>query len=123
VSPKVEITEDFPEDAQIQEAIQDILHPYLSEKKPVVAIQFGVPRGREDDWREAISFASGYNSYTTSRVGKLTRHRVEFEQERAWDVHQMYRLVEKSPHLEIFINGMKLPYAATLWLPLLWFHL
>ena len=123
MSPKIEIKEDFPEDAQIQEVIQDILHPYLSKKKPVIAVQFGVPRDQETDWCEAISFASGYNSYRTSKIGKLTKHRVEFAPEQAWDVHQMYLLVEKSPHLEIFINEMKLPYAATLWLPLLWFYL
>ena len=121
--PKNDVREDFAEDDQLQEIIQDILHPYLSKKEPVIAIQFGVPKEQENDWREAISFASGYNSYRTTKVGKLTRHRVEFKPDQAWDVHQMYLMVEKSPHLEIFINEMKLPYAATLWLPLLWFYL
>jgi hypothetical protein len=114
---------DFPEDPEIQEIINDILYPYKSTKEPVVAIQFGVAPDKEEEWREVISFASAHNSYSTSKIGRLTKHRVEFKPDQAWEIYQMYDMLQKSPHLEIFINGLKLPYAATLWLPLLWFYL
>jgi hypothetical protein len=115
--------EDFLQDSEIREQIQDILYPYLSTKEPVIAIQFGVAPGKEQDWREAIGFASAYTSYSEKKVGALVKHRVEFSPNQAWDIHQMYQMLEKSPHLEIFINNMRMPYAATLWLPLLWFYL
>lgn len=115
--------EDFLQDSEIQEQIQDILHPYLNTKEPVIAIQFGVPKDKEQDWREAIGFASAYTTYSSTKVGGMTKHRVEFRPDQSWDIHQMYQMLEKSPHLEIFINNMRVPYAATLWLPLLWFYL
>jgi hypothetical protein len=120
---KQDLKPDFLEDAELQEKIQDILHPYLSQKDPVIAIQFGVPRNHEDEWRQAIGFASAYNTYSSKRIGRLVKHRIEFRKDQAWDIYQIYQMVEKSPHLEIFINDLKLPYAATLWLPLLWFYL
>lgn len=120
---KERMQKDFQEDPEIQEQIQDILYPYLSTKEPSIAIQFGVPANREEEWREVISFASAHNSYSTTKMGRLTKHRVEFFPVQAWEIYQMYQMLEKSPHLEIFIDGRKLPYAATLWLPLLWFYL
>jgi len=119
----IKVKQDFLQDPQIKEVIEDILHPYESKKEPVVAIQFGVPKDKEDEWREAIGFVSGYNSYSCKKVGVLTKHRVEFKPDQSWEIHQIYQMVEKSPHLEIFIDQMRIPYAATLWLPLLWFYL
>ena len=120
---KRKASEDFLQDSEIQATVQEILYPYLSTKDPVIAVQFGVPSDHEEDWREAVGFASAYTTYKKFKAGRLTKHRVEFRPEQAWDVHQMYQMLEKSPHLEIFIDNMKLPYAATLWLPLLWFYL
>src|SRR5262245_10999040 len=122
-SVKDQMEPDFLEDQQIQEVIQDILFPYKSTKDPVIAIQFGVPSKKEEDWKEAISFASAHNTYSKTVVGRLTKHRIEFKPDQAWEIYQMYQMLEKSPHLEIFINNQKLPYAAALWLPLLWFYL
>src|SRR5262245_8681831 len=120
---KKNVQPDYLEDEQLQDVIQDILFPYLSKKEPVIAIQFGVPKGKEDEWREAVSFSSAHNTYSTTAVGKLTKHRIELKPGQAWEIYQLYQMLEKSPHLEIFINNQKLPYAATLWLPLLWFYL
>ncbi|HSP07670.1 MAG TPA: hypothetical protein VLR94_10870, partial [Acidobacteriota bacterium] len=74
---------DFLQDSEIQEKIQEILHPYLSTKDPVIAIQFGVPKDGEDEWREAIGFASAYTTYRASKIGRLTRPRVEFRTDQA----------------------------------------
>jgi hypothetical protein len=120
---KERIKPDFLDDPEIQGTIEDILHPYLSKKEAVVSLQFGVPREKADLWREAVQFASSQAGYASAKVGRFTRHRVEFRPDQAKEIFQMYRLVENSPHLEIFINNQKLPYAATLWLPLLWFYL
>lgn len=114
---------DYLEDSQLQEMIQEILHPDLIQKEPVIAIQFGVTKGQEEEWRGAIGFASAYNTYSSKRVGRLIKHRVQFTRDQAWEIHQLYQMLEKSPHLEIFINDVRLPYAATLWIPLLWFYL
>jgi len=114
---------DYLEDPQIKEIIQDIVAPYLNKKDPVIAIQFGVPKDQENDWSEAIQFASSQDTYSTTKVGPLRKHRVEFKTDQARDIYRMYQLLENSPHLEIYIDGMRLPYAATLWLPLLWFYL
>jgi hypothetical protein len=114
---------DFLEDSEIEAEIQDMLYPYLKKEEPVIAIQFGVPKDKENEWREAIGFASAYTSHRTEKIGRLTKHRVEFKPDQAWEIHQLYQMIEHSPHLEIFIDGMRLPYAATLWLPLLWFYL
>ena len=120
---KERVKPDFLEDQQLQDVIQDILFPYLSTKDPVITIQFGVPKNKEEEWREAVSFASAHNSYSKKIVGKLAKHRIEFKPDQVWEIYQMYQMLEKSPHLEILLNGQKLPYAATLWLPLLWFYL
>ena len=112
----------YLEDPEIKERIQEILYPYLSNKEAVVAIRFGIPREKEKDWSEAVGFASAYKNYRTTKVGPLTMHRVEFRPDEAREIHQLYELLKNSPHLEIFIDGMKLPGAATLWLPLLWFY-
>jgi len=120
---KQKVKEDFLSDAQLQETIQDILQPYLKKKDATIAIQFGVPIDKEEEWRQAIGFASAYNSYTSKKTGVLIKHRIEFTMDQTWDIFQLYEMLQKSPYLEIFIDGMKLPYAATLWLPLLWFYL
>ncbi len=120
---KKKVKPDFLEDHELQEVIQDMLFPYLSTKDPVIAIQFGVPKDKEEEWKEAISFSSAHNTYSKTVVGRLTRHRIELRPDQAWEIYQLYQMLEKSPHLEIFINNQKLPYAATLWLPLLWFYL
>ena len=114
---------DYLEDPEIKEKIRDILYPYLSKKNPVIAIQFGVPKDKEQDWSEAIQHASRQRSYSTTKIGPLTKHRVEFMPSQATEIYNMYQMVQNSPHLEIFIDEMRLPYAATLWLPLLWFYM
>jgi hypothetical protein len=114
---------DFPEDSELESTIQDILYPYLKTEDPIIAIQFGVPKNQEEEWRQAVGFVSAFNTYKKEKVGRLTKHSVEFKPEQAWEIHQLYEMVEKSPHLEIYIDGMRLPHAATLWLPLLWFYL
>jgi hypothetical protein len=114
---------DFLEDPQIKDTIDRILHPYKLQGDPSIVLQFGVPAGKEQEWNSAVSFASGLPAYSNTRVGRFTKHRVEFRREQAGEIYHMYQLVENSPHLEIFIDNMKLPYAATLWLPLLWFYL
>jgi hypothetical protein len=114
---------DFPDDSEIEDVIQDILYPYKKTEDPVIAIQFGVVKENDEEWRQAIGFASAYNTYSQEKVGRLTKHRVEFKPDQAWEIHQLYQMLEKSPHLEIYIDDMRLPHAATLWLPLLWFYL
>jgi hypothetical protein len=120
---KERMQKDFLEDPEIQESIDDILYPFRSTKDPVITIQFGVPPEQQDQWREAISFASAHNTYKTIKVGRLTKHSIDLKPDQVWDIYQLYQMLEKSPHLEIFIDGNRLPYAATLWLPLLWFYL
>src|SRR3990172_5444508 len=95
---KEKIKPDFLEDPQIQEVIADILHPYLSRKEPEIAIQFGVPGDKAEKWREAITFASSQQRYSSSTIGRLTRHRVEFTPKQSSEVFRMYQLVETSPH-------------------------
>ena len=114
---------DYLEDPAIKEKIQDIIYPYLNKKEPVIAIQFGVPKEKEQDWSEAIQYASRQRTYTTTKIGRLTKHRVEFMPSEATEIFKMYELLQNSPHLEIFIDEMCLPYGATLWLPLLWFYM
>jgi len=120
---KERMRKDFLEDPEIRETIEDILYPYRSTKDPMIAIQFGVPSDQQDEWREAISFASAHNTYSSTKSGRLTKHRIELKPDQVWEIYQLYQMLEKSPHLEIFIEGQRLPYAATLWLPLLWFYL
>jgi hypothetical protein len=120
---KERMKKDFREDPEIQESIEDILFPYRSKKDPVVTIQFGVPPEKQEEWREAISFASAHNTYSSSRAGYLTKHRIDLKPDQVWEIYQLYQMLENSPHLEILIDGRRIPYAATLWLPLLWFYL
>lgn len=114
---------DYLEDPQIKEVIDSILRPHLSKKEATVAIQFAVPKDEEAEWSSAIAYASSLGTYNSKKVGRFTKHRVEFKAQDAGRLFEMYQQVENSPHLEIFIDEMKLPYAATLWLPLLWFYL
>lgn len=114
---------DFLEDPEIKDVIDRILHPYKLQGDPVIALQFGVPRGKEEEWNSAVDYASHLPQYSQSKVGRFTKHRIEFRKDQATEIYRMYQLVQTSPHLEIFIDNMKLPYAATLWLPLLWFYL
>ncbi len=120
---KERMQKDFLEDPEIQESIDDILFPFRSTKDPVITIQFGVPPEQSDQWREAISFASGHNTYKSSKSGRLIKHKIDLKSDQVWEIYQLYQMLEKSPHLEIFIDGHRLPYSATLWLPLLWFYL
>jgi hypothetical protein len=114
---------DYLEDPEIKEVIDSILKPHLSKKEVTIALQFGVPRDQSEQWKKAVEFASQFPTHTTSQYGRFTRHRLEFRQAEAAALFEMYQRIENSPHLEIFIDNMKLPYAATLWLPLLWFYL
>jgi hypothetical protein len=120
---KERMQKDFLEDPEIKESIEDILHPYRSKKDPIITIEFGVPPENEERWREAVSFASAHNGYTSAKIGRLTKHRIDLKPDQVWEIYQLYQMLENSPHLEIFIDGNRIPYAATLWLPLLWFYL
>lgn len=120
---KERMKRDFVEDPEIKEAIDDILYPYRSKKAPVITIEFGVPSESQDEWREAVSFASAHNTYSCKKAGRLTKHRIDLNPDQVWEIYQLYQMLENSPHLEIFIDGRRIPYAATLWLPLLWFYL
>jgi hypothetical protein len=120
---KERMKKDFVEDPQLQEAIDDILYPYRSKKDPVITIEFGVPPEAQDEWREPISFASAHNTYSSKKAGRLIKHRIDLKPDQVWEIYQLYQMLENSPHLEIFIDGRRIPYAATLWLPLLWFYL
>lgn len=114
---------DYLEDPEIKGVIQSILKPHLSKEEATIEIQFAVPRDQPEEWGEAVKLASTFPTYTSSEFGRFVRHKVEFKSTDATSLFQLYQRVEKSPHLEIFIDHMKLPYAATLWLPLLWFYL
>src|SRR5437764_954912 len=94
------LKKDFLEDSEVQQFVEDILYPFRKKTDAVIAIQFGVPKGKEDEWREAISFASAHNTYSTTSAGRLTKHRVELLPQQAWEIHQFYQMLEKSPHLE-----------------------
>ena len=120
---KERMKKDFVEDPEIQDAINDILYPYRSKTEPVITIEFGVAPESQEQWREAVSFASAHNSYSATKSGRLTKHRIDLKSDQAWEIYQLYQMLENSPHLEIFIDGRRIPYAATLWLPLLWFYL
>jgi len=114
---------DYLEDPEIKEVIDSILKPHLSTKEAMIALQFGVPRDQAERWNDAVEFAEKLPNHSTSHYGRFTRHRLEFRQTDSASLFEMYQRVQNSPHLEIFIDNMKLPYAATLWLPLLWFYL
>jgi len=120
---KERMKKDFVEDPQLKEAVDDILFPYKSKKEPTITIEFGVPPEAQDEWREAISFASAHNTYGSKKSGRLTKHRLDLKPDQVWEIYQLYQMLENSPHLEIFIDGKRIPYTATLWLPLLWFYL
>ena len=120
---KERMAKDFLEDPEIKDSIDDILFPYRSKKDPTITIQFGVPPEKQEEWREAISFASAHNSYSSSKAGRLIKHRIDLQPAQVWEIYQLYQMLENSPHLEIFIDGKRIPYAATLRLTLLWFYL
>ena len=105
----------------IKEKLLEIVSPDMIKKEPVITVRFGAAIGSECG--KAIDFAAAQNSYQTSHVAGLTMHRVDFRVDQAREIYSLYQLLETSPHLEIFINGYPFPYAASLWLPLLWFYL
>lgn len=110
----------FPD--ALKKEIELLMHPEKDKSLPKISFIFSFDE--EDESREeTIKRISEYkNLYSFTRNRKIF-YKVDFNFEEAKLIHMIYNLIDSLPHKEILINDLKLPYAGSLWLPLLWFYL
>ena len=109
----------MPDD--LKKEIDVLMHPEKDTTAPRISIIFAFEEeGGHEDTIQKINQIKSYTTFT--RHSKIF-YKIDFAVEEAKCIHEVYQLIDGLPHKEIIINGFKLPYSGSLWLPLLWFYL
>jgi len=100
---------------------QEILYPKKIKKDFVMTLEFGPFNGK--GYGAAVSLAKKSKNYHEEGEGKYLRHRAEFSAADTGALFSLFNQVEKDPACRVLVNGKEIPYARTLWLPLMWIFL
>jgi len=110
----------FPDD--LKKEIEILMHPEKDKSLPRISFIFSFDE-KDENKEEIIKKISEYKNLHTFTRNQIIFYKVDFNFEEAKLIHTIYNLIDSLPHKEILINDIKLPYAGSLWLPLLWFYI
>ncbi|HET7746236.1 MAG TPA: hypothetical protein VFM29_02980 [Vicinamibacteria bacterium] len=113
VVPKVE--DDI---SHLSDEMADILYPGRRPRPFRVGVQFEPFEG--PDFERALALARRAAVYTEATEDETKVHRAAFETRQAGILRDLYQIVSGRPGTEVTVDGKKMPYAAELWLPLMW---
>ncbi len=104
--------------SHLSDEMADILYPGRRPRPFRIALEFDSFAG--PDHARAVELARRSPLYAEAGESGTTRHRAAFDTRGARPLRDLYELVGRRPGTEVLVDGKRVPYAAELWLPLLW---
>ncbi len=111
---------------EIEREIQRLLRPETDTTPPQITIVFGYPLPAEDEsepqqWEVPEVLRQHIRKQQV--FSRMQTYWADFTIDEIDVLLEAYRAIEHWPRKEIWIGGYPLPYAANLWMPLLFFYL
>jgi len=75
-----------------------------------------------EKYKKAVEIAKKLLTYKEKGTGERIRHSVTFSPKEAESLFQVFNIVVDWEKTDIYVNHKKLPYAHSLWVPLMWFY-
>jgi hypothetical protein len=107
-------------DLASEEKLAEILQPSSQAKEFKITIVFGVKAA--SNYERAVALARRNPTYAEERSGEWVRHSATYTPPDVEDLFTLFNLVCSWDDTEVLINNRDLPYATSLWLPLMWFY-
>ena len=104
--------------SHLSDEMADILYPGRRPRPFRVAVEFDSFEG--PDHARAVALARRSPLYGETAETGVTRHRAAFDTRGARALRDLYEIVGRRPGTDVLVDGKRVPYAAELWLPLMW---
>lgn len=117
---------DLPEQPTTEElvALDPELHAALFGPPPrPFSITVVFPRFEGADYERAMTLARASREYREVGSGEEFRSRARFQPEDVLALRDLYEIVGRHDGTTVLVDDVPVPYARTLWLPLLWYLL
>lgn len=109
----------MPDRAQ-EEKLADILQPSSKAREFRITVVFGAKPAPA--YARAVELARKSPSYSEEGEGEWLRHKAAYTPAEVDDLFELFNLVYEWEGTEVLVNNKPLPYATSLWLPLMWFY-
>lgn len=103
-----------------EEKLADILQPSAKAREFRITVIFGVKSSPA--YARAVDLARRNPSYGEEGEGEWLRHKATFTPAEVDALFDLFNLVYEWEDTEVLVNNRPLPYATSLWLPLMWFY-
>jgi len=103
-----------------REVLDNILHDRTDAEIFKITIEFGYKPTQK--YQKAVEISKKLATYKEKGSGKRIRHSVTFTPKEAESLFQVFNIVVDWEKTDIYVNHKKLPYAHSLWVPLMWFY-
>lgn len=103
-----------------EEKLADILQPSSRAREFKITVIFGYKIS--PDYARAIALARRNSTYREDGSGEWIRHSATYTTGEADALFELFNLVYEWENTEVLVNNRPLPYATSLWLPLMWFY-
>ena len=107
-------------DRASEEKLADILQPSAKAREFRVTVEFMFKPS--PSYGRAVELARRNPSYAEEGEGEGLRHRATYTPAEVDDLFELFNLVYEWEDTEVLVNNRPLPYATSLWLPLMWFY-
>jgi hypothetical protein len=107
-------------DRASEEKLADILQPASQAREFKITVVFGAKIS--PDYERAVALARRNPTYREEGSGEWIRHSATYRPKEADALFDLFNLVYEWETTEVLVNNKPLPYATSLWLPLMWFY-
>ena len=103
-----------------REILDNILRERTDAEVFKITIEFGYKPSKK--YKKAVDISKKLPTYKEKGTGDRIRHSVTFTPKEAESLFQVFNIVVDWEKTDIYVNHKKLPYAHSLWVPLMWFY-
>jgi len=107
-------------DRASEEKLADILQPSSQAREFKITVVFGAKTSPA--YERAVALARKNPTYAEEGSEEWIRHSATFTTREADALFELFNLVYDWETTEVLVNNKALPYATSLWLPLMWFY-
>jgi len=107
-------------DPSEQEVLDNILRERTDAETFKITLEFGYKPTKK--YHKAVEISKKLPTYKEKGSGDRIRHSVTFTTKEADSLFQVFNIVVDWEKTDIYVNHKKLPYAHSLWVPLMWFY-
>ena len=104
--------------SHLSDEMADILYPGRRPRPFRIAVEFDSFEG--PDHARAVDLARRSPLYAEAAESGVTRHRAAFDTRGVRALRDLYEIVARRPGTDLLVDGKRVPYAAELWLPLMY---